>query len=104
MPMFDPPPALDDLLMAIAAAAAGRLTLMLRAARRGLTLHFILWTLFWEVPVTAALGLMGWGLADWLSLQGGGAVVLIALLGRYGPERLEPLLETLVPQLRRTKP
>lgn len=104
MSMFNPPPAWDDLLMAIAAAAAGRATLMLRATRRGLTLHGILWALFWEVPCTASLGLVGWGLADWLDLRGGAAVVLVALLGRYGPERLEPLLETLVPQIRRTKP
>lgn len=102
--MFDPPPAWDDLLMSLAAAAAGRITLMLRAARRAMTWRAALWTLLWEVPIIASLGLLGWGLADFLSLQGGGAVVLVALLGRYGPERIEPMLEALVPQLRRPKP
>jgi hypothetical protein len=38
-------------------------------------------------------------LTDWLSLQGGAAFVLAAMLGRFGPDRLEPLFDSLLAQL-----
>lgn len=104
MPMFDPAPPFGDLLMSLLAAAVGRMTLMLRAVRRATTLRSLLWLLLWEVPITASLGLLGWGLADWLNLQGGAAFVAVSLLGRFGPERLEPVFDTLLPQLRRPPP
>lgn len=84
MALFEPPSGWD-VAGSLAAAAAGR-------------------ALLCEVPITAAVGLLGYGLATWLSLDGGAAVVLIALLARFGPDRLEPLLEVLVPALRRIKP
>jgi len=102
MALFDPP-SLADVGWSLAAAAAGRATLMLRAARRTMTWHWVLWTLAWEVPITAACGIIGWGLADWAQISGGGATVLIALVARYGPDRLEPLLEQMLPTLGRRK-
>lgn len=104
MAMFDPNAGWGDLGLSLAAAAAGRGLLMLRATRKALTLRRVVWTLAWEVPITASIGLLGWGLADWLNLSGGAAVVLVALLGRFGPDRLEPLLELLIPAAHRAKP
>lgn len=103
MALFEPPSGWD-VAGSIAAAAAGRSLLLLGARREGLTVRRALWTLCWEVPVTASIGLLGYGLATWLALDGGAAIVLIALLARFGPDRLEPLLEVLVPALRRAKP
>jgi len=99
MPIFDPPPNLSDLAWALAATAAGRVTLMLRAAREATTWRSALRTLLWELPITVSLGLIGWALTDWLSLQGGAAFVLAAMLGRFGPDRLEPFFESFLAQL-----
>ncbi|MFC4168402.1 phage holin family protein [Teichococcus aestuarii] len=103
MAIFEPPSGWD-VAGSLAAAAAGRALLLLSAPREGVTARSALRTLLWEVPVTAAIGFLGYGLARWLALDGGAAIVLIALLARFGPDRLEPLLEVLVPALRRTKP
>lgn len=103
MALFDPP-SWPDVGWSLAAAAAGRATLLLRVTREAVTLRRVVWTLAWEVPITSACGVIGWGLADWAGLSGGGATVCIALLARFGPDRLDPLLETLVPALRRAKP
>ncbi|EHM00519.1 hypothetical protein HMPREF9946_02559 [Acetobacteraceae bacterium AT-5844] len=99
MSMFNPPPPLSDLLLSILAAAAGRVTLMMRAAREATTWRSALRTLLWELPITVSLGLIGWALTDWLNLQGGAAFVLAAMLGRFGPDRLEPFFDGLLAQL-----
>ncbi len=99
MPIFDPPPPLSDVLLSILASAAGRVTLMLRAAREATTWRSALRTLLWELPITVSLGLIGWALTDWLGLQGSGAFVLAAMMGRFGPDRLEPLFDSLLAQV-----
>jgi hypothetical protein len=99
MTMFDPPPNLTDLAWSLAATGAGRVTLMLRAAREATTWRSALRTLLWELPITVSLGLIGWALANWLGLQGGAAFVLAAMLGRFGPDRLEPFFDSFLAQL-----
>ncbi|MFP5472406.1 MAG: phage holin family protein [Gammaproteobacteria bacterium] len=104
MALFDPLPSLEDIAWAVSFAAAGRATLLLRATREALTLRRLLWVLLWEAPISVAMGLIGLGLAQWAGLTGGGAAVTIALLARLGPDFLDPLLEALVPALKRAKP
>ena len=104
MSMFDPPPPLSDLLLSILAAAVGRVTLLASAPRGPITLRRALWFLAWEVPLTCAVGMIGYWLTSWADLTGGAAAITIALLGRKGVDVLEPLVDALLPQLRRSKP
>ena len=104
MSVFDPLPSAADVVWAISAACAGRATLLLRATRRAFTLRKVLWTALWEVPIACAMGLIGLALAQWAGLSAGGATLCIALLARLGPDVIDPLLEHLVPALKKAKP
>ena len=72
---------------------------MQRAVRETTTWRSALRTLLWELPITVLLGMISWALTDWLGLQGSAAFVLAAMLGRFGPDRLEPFFESFLNRL-----
>lgn len=87
-------------LVSFAAAAAGRLLLLPGAVKQGFSVLGAVRTLVWEVPFTAAVALLGWAVCESLSVPEPSRIVAIALLARWGPDRLEAIMERMVPALR----
>jgi len=96
-------PALSDTLISMAAAAAGRASLLLRVTKQSLTLRSVMWTVLYEIPITASMGFIGYSTA--IALGFGDqqvCVLIIAMISRWGPDRiLEPVLENLIPAIRK---
>jgi hypothetical protein len=103
MALMEGGPDWHDAAWAFGAALAGRASLMLGIKSDTLTWRSAFRVVLWEIPATFAMAFLGYGVATWLDLHGGPAILVIALLSRYGPDRLDPILEALVPALRRSK-
>lgn len=83
--------------LALAAATAGRLLLLSKLPRVRVSMKDVAITLAIEIPFTAATALLGWAICEALHLGQAESVVAIAILGRYGPERLEAWIDRIVP-------
>ena len=90
-------PGIADAALSMAAAGAGRLLLLGKIAREKVTLRAAFVTLAWEIPFTGAVALFGWAICEALGLGQAQSIVAIAVLGRYGPERLEALVDRIIP-------
>lgn len=91
-------PGVRDGLMALAAAGAGRLLLLVNVSPDKMTVARVLRALVVEIPLTAGVALLGWAACRALELDEPRQIVAIALLARYGPDRVEMLLERILPR------